>query len=148
MTQIEMIGAEFDPCKQQRMSDTLLFSVETPVVASEFNAALELAMLAEQTTFYSWRSKVANIFAVQCNQCRAVCFYEWHKYAGLCVSTSGTSTRRPWISFQQSVGLQLSLMVLRLVSMTLSPEKRTRSPCVLGGAEVNLDKMASSTRKM
>ena len=68
MTQIEMIGAEFDPCKQQRMSDTLLFSVETPVVASEFNAALELAMLAEQTTFYSWRSKVANIFAVQCNQ--------------------------------------------------------------------------------
>ena len=51
-----VIGAEFDPYKQQRISDTLLFSVETPVVASEFNAALELAMLAEQTTFFSWRA--------------------------------------------------------------------------------------------
>ena len=79
MTQIGMIGAEFDPFKQQSVSDTLIFSVAPQDIAEEFNAAVELAMTAKKTTFYSWRSRVANIFAVQCNECRAVCFYEWHK---------------------------------------------------------------------
>ena len=62
-----MIGAEFKPYRQQRISDTLLCSVETPVMQSEFNAAVALAVLAEQTTFYSWRSKVAIIFEVRGN---------------------------------------------------------------------------------
>ena len=74
-----MVGAEFDPSQQQRVQDTLVFSVAPQDIAEEFNAAIELAMTAKNTTFYSCRSRVANIFAVQCNECRAVCLYEWHK---------------------------------------------------------------------
>ena len=128
-----MIGAEFKPYRQQRISDTLLCSVETPVMQSEFNAAVALAVLAEKTTFYSWRSKVAIIFEVKGNQRRAVCCYEWHKYPGLCVSTNGKSTRHSWISFQQSVGLQLSLKVLPLVSKTMTPKKKQKSLCTRWG---------------
>ena len=74
-----MVGAEFDPSQQQRVSDTLVFSVAPQDIAEEFNAAVELAMTTKNTSFYSWRSQVAHIFAVQCNECRAVCYYEWHK---------------------------------------------------------------------
>ena len=68
---------------------------------------------------------------------RAVCFYEWHKYTTLVGKLSAISWFTAFLDGS-------STCIEDIVSRT----KKNRSPCVLGGAEVNLDKMASSARKM
>ena len=58
-----------------------MFGAATAQMHDDFNAAITLAIADGNTTFYSWcaSNKNARIFAVECDKCGAMCFFEWTK---------------------------------------------------------------------